>query len=154
MHSKHYSWGFLCSCTTAKNAILPSRPPSAEFSQKAISVTRHTVDVIIGDDQRIRIDVRWHLCADLKLVCLVGGLGGASSRWPCPRCLWNRSEATKPGEPRSVEGISNQPAWSTELLEPIRKEEATLKEAKEAMSAARKQLAEVNNTGYGKSKQV
>jgi hypothetical protein len=118
---------------------------------------RHLADhvtIAINNDQPIEIEVRWHLCADLKLMCIVGGLSGASSRRPCFWCTWNRGDPTVPGEPRSAAAIGHQAAWATELLLPIRRAEAALTQARAKVKASRKDLTEATTMGRGKSKQV
>lgn len=85
-----------------------------------VTVTRAT-------EGSTRLQVRWHLCADFKLVSLVTGLGGVGSSRPCFLCTWERSKPSDPGEARSAEGTSQHTDWAVTYLQPIAQAEAKIR---------------------------
>jgi hypothetical protein len=86
-----------------------------------------------GQEQEIK--VRWHLCADLKLVTLVCGLGGATMKRPCFSCLWDRSNPAASAEERTLELTEQQAQWAVELFGPFHAASAQMKAAKKALNA-------------------
>lgn len=51
-----------------------------------------TEEIVVPDAVETEpLPVRWHLCADHKLMALVAGMAGAGSNQPCFLCKWDRS---------------------------------------------------------------
>jgi hypothetical protein len=92
------------------------------------------------DSQTHTIQVRCHLCADLKLMLLLCGFAGACSRRPCFLCQWDRSNPELTGAMRTAEEGEEFASWATELFLPIQQADSTLKQARKALKAAQEKL--------------
>jgi hypothetical protein len=103
---------------------------------------------VFKDGQTHAIQVRWHLCTDIKLMLLLCGFAGACSRRPCFLCQWDRSNPELAGAMRTAEEGEELASWATELFLPIQKADSTLKQARKALKAAQEKLRK------GKSAQV
>jgi hypothetical protein len=88
------------------------------------------------DGKEVSIPVRWHLCADFKMVSLVTGLGGAAAARPCFLCMWARADPLKAAAQRNLADATQHAEWVTEFLKPILAAEVSLKEARQALKRA------------------
>jgi hypothetical protein len=97
----------------------------------------HLSDIvtITVNGEQLNLQVRWHLCADMKLVTLASGLGGASSAYPCFLCFWARSDPTKPAEARTARKMDEQAQCAKDLLRPLRSAESDVAAARKALNA-------------------
>jgi hypothetical protein len=84
------------------------------------------VSVRAAGGEAFELPVMWHLYADLKMVSLVTGLGGASNNKPCFLCHWDRSKPTLEGETQTDEGISLHSTWATKYLKPMNEADTRL----------------------------
>jgi hypothetical protein len=91
---------------------------------------KDTVEVTLPDGSQCIFKVRWHLCADFKLVSLATGLGGASAGHPCFLCFWDYSDSLKPAAPRTIQETERQAGWAADLQQPIQAAEQKLKSAR------------------------
>jgi hypothetical protein len=90
---------------------------------------------IIVEGEQVNLSVRWHLCADLKLVNLASGLGSASSARPCFLCFWARNDPLQQAEARTEGHMGERAEWAMEFLQPVRAAEAALAEARQAVKS-------------------
>jgi hypothetical protein len=90
---------------------------------------------IIVEGEQVNLAVRWHLCANLKLVNLASGLGSASSARPCFLCFWARNDPLQQAEARTEGHMGELAEWAMELLQPVRAAEAALAEARQAVKS-------------------
>jgi hypothetical protein len=89
------------------------------------------------------IAVRWHLCADHKMVCLACGLGRASCGRPCPWCHWLRLKPQDKAQTRTAAETEQHAGWATSLPKPLQVKVAEL-------IAARQALKDVKSGSSGK----
>jgi hypothetical protein len=86
------------------------------------------------------IKVQWHLCADLKLMLLLCGFGGACSRRPCFLCLWDRNNPDVAATMRTADEGVHFASWASELFQPIQQADSTSKLARKTLKAAQQNL--------------
>jgi hypothetical protein len=91
----------------------------------------HLSDEVKIQDQIVL--VRWHLCSDLKLVCLACGLEGASSRRPCFLCLWDHANPELAQAMRITEGSSQLVEGAMKLLQPLQQKDNEPAKARNAV---------------------
>jgi hypothetical protein len=104
--------------------------------------------------QEHEIKVRWHLCADQKLVTLVCGLGGATMKRPCFSCLWDSSNPAASAEERTPEMTRQQAQWAVELFGPFHGAASQMKAHQTALDKAMAANKKQGSQSVGKTKRA